>query len=102
MFVHGPYLILEASPEVVSSGNPITLTAWKGQFSGGVMIAVVDVNGSPTLAQIAVGVFDGSGQFLHLDVVPPGFSGYVITLLGIGVAPTGKPDLTNLEVVTLQ
>ncbi len=102
VFVHGPYLTLEASPETVSAGATLTLTSWGGQPGGPALLAAVDINGTPLFLKIAFGTFDATGLWSVADTVPPGLSGIVATFLGIGIAPTGKVDLTNLEAITFQ
>ncbi len=102
VFVHGPYLILEASPDTVSAGATLTLTTWGGQPLGLALLGVVDINGTPLFLTLAFGTFDASGLWSLGGTVPPGLSGNVVTFQSLGFAPTGKQALTNREAVTFQ
>ncbi len=59
-------------------------------------------NGTPLFVQIAIRAFDATGLWSLAETVPPGLSGNVATFLSVGIAPTGKVGLTNLEAVTFQ
>ncbi len=101
VFVHGPYLTLEASPETVSAGATIAFTTWKGLAGGCVLLTMVDINGTPMWG-VAIDTFDVDGLWTLSGTVPPGLSGNVVTYLSVGFAPTGELQLTNLETVTFQ
>ena len=73
-----------------------------GQPSGLTLLAVIDINGNPVFLKVTTGKFDSSGLWTLSGQAPPAISGNVITFLSFGIAPTGKADLTNLEVVTFQ
>ena len=102
VFVHGPYLTLEASPETVLAGATLTMTTWGGQPGGPVLLAVVETNGTPLLVEIATRAFDPTGSWSIAETVPPGLSGVVAKFLSVGVEPTGEVGLTNLDTVTFR
>jgi len=101
VFVHGPYLTLEANPETVSTGDTLALTTWKGLVGACALLTAVDLNGTP-LWTLAIDIFDAGGLWTLSGTVPPGLSGNVVTFLSIGFAPTGELELSNLEVVAFQ
>ena len=102
IFVHGPHLTLEADPEVVVAGSALSLTVWTGQASGLAMLAAVDINGTPTFTRVLSGKFDGNGTWSLSGTVPSSLAGNVITFLAFGIAPSGKAEVTNTEIVTIQ
>ncbi len=101
-FVHGPFLTLEARPEIVTTGSTITLTTWTGQAGGPVLLAAVELNGSSLFLPITSTRFDASGLWTLYGTVPPGLSGNVVTFVTLGIAPTGDVEISNLEPVTFQ
>jgi hypothetical protein len=51
---------------------------------------LVDVNGAPTPATIAIGSCDGTGRFILSGTVPSGLTGVYVDMLSIGVDPGGR------------
>jgi Tol biopolymer transport system component len=100
VFVQGPFFILEADPETAAPGVNRSLTTFTGLPGGLTLLVVVDLNGTPTFLQVAIGAFDSSGVWVVSGVVPSGLTGTVATFQCFGIAPNGKADYSNLEVVT--
>jgi len=51
---------------------------------------LVDVNGAPTPAPIAIGSCDGTGRFILSGTVPSGLRGVYVDMPSIGVDPGGR------------
>jgi Tol biopolymer transport system component len=100
VFVHGPYLTLEADPESAPAGATLTFTTWTGAVSGLCLLVVNDVNGTPTFVPAAIGSFDAHGLWTLAGTVPSGLSGNVITFETFGFIATGKVDVSNSFAVT--
>jgi len=99
VFVHGPYLTLEASAHQVSAGSPLTLTTWTGHSLSPAFLAIVEVNGVPANAPATQGRFGRTGAWTLSGTVPPGLAGLALTFQTTGIAPTGKVDRSNPETV---
>ena len=66
------------------------------------LLAAVAPNGTPMFIKVARGSFNAAGLWTVSGTVPPGLSGNVVTFQSFGIAPTGKVEPTNREVVTFQ
>jgi hypothetical protein len=99
VFVHGPYLVLEAGPEMAAAGDTLSFVTWKGLPGGAAVLVAVDVNGTPVFVPVVFGLFNGGGQWTFSSLVPAGLSGNDVTFLGFGFAPPGNVEATNLETV---
>ena len=70
---------LEATPKVVTAGEPVTLT-WAGGSPGGLAALVLrDVNGIPLNWLLHVTVFEAAGSAQFTTTVPPGLAGLTLT-----------------------
>ena len=99
VFVHGPWLTLEADPPEVAAGATITFTTWTGEPSGLALLAVVDVDGTPLFVPALLATFDGGGVFGWATTVPAGLAGSVWTLQSFGFVTTGKVAASNTVAV---
>ena len=95
VFVHGPWLTLEADPPEVAAGATITFTTWTGEPSGLALLAVVDVDGAPFFVPALLATFDGGGVFAWATTVPSGLAGTVWRLQSFGFVPTAKVAASN-------
>jgi len=102
VFVHGPYLTLEADPPLPPAGVTLTFSAWTGAANGLDLLVATDINGTGIFVPITPGSFDASGQWTLSGIVPTGMSGNVITFTLFGIVETGRADLSNPLAVSFQ
>jgi hypothetical protein len=102
VYVHGPYLTLEADPPQVAAGATLTFTTWTGAASNLALLALIDIDGVPMFLPAAFSAFDTSGVWSLSVTVPPGLSGNVLTLQTYGFVPTGKVQASNQMAVAFQ
>ena len=102
VFVHGPYLTLEADPVIAPAGATLTLTTWGGDPNNLVLLVVTDVDGTPMFLQAVLTTFDADGVFTVGALVPSGFSGSVISFESFGIVATGKVGTSNTVTITFQ
>ena len=102
VFVHGPYLTLEADPNPAPAGVTLTLSTFTGDPNNLAMLVIDDVNGTPMFAPVVITTFDAQGNLLVSGMVPAGFSGTEIGFIAFGIVPTGKVGATNQVDVAFQ
>jgi hypothetical protein len=102
VFVHGPWLTLEADPPRAAAGATLTFTTWTGDASSLALLAVVDVDGAPMFLPAVSSTFDGQGLWTFSVTVPSDVAGSVWTLRSYGFAPTGKVQASNDAAVAFQ
>ena len=102
VFVHGPWLTLEADPAAVPAGATLTFTTWTGAPSGAALLVATGLNGTPLVLPLVPGTFDAAGVWLFSATVPSGLAGNVVDFTSLGIAPTGKAALSNPVVVAFQ
>lgn len=102
IFVHGPTLTLEADPDLVTGGSNATLTTWTGAPQAPVLLAAIDLNGTPISVHVIQQSFDFTGTWTLSAPVPPSLTGAAITFISFGIAPNGLPRLSNPEVLKIQ
>ncbi len=102
IFVHGPFLTLEAGPSPVSAGATLTFDAWGGEASGASMLVVSSVNGTSFFIPVLLSTFDASGRFTFGVTVPNGLAGLTIGFELVGIQPNGKVGLSNSALVLFQ
>jgi Tol biopolymer transport system component len=102
VFVHGPYLTLEADPAAPAGGATITFTTWMGGASAPCMLVATDINGTPVFVPAVISTFDNTGVWRLSATVPAGLTGNVITFETYGFDPTGKIDVSNPFAVSFQ
>jgi Tol biopolymer transport system component len=100
IFVHGPYLTLEADPPQVAAGATLTFTTWTGDASNLALLVLIDIDGVPLFLPAALSTFDASGVWSLSATVPSDLSGSVLTLQTYGFVPTGKVQASNAVAVT--
>ena len=66
------------------------------------LLAAVDINGSPAFLQVVISTFDANGSLVLSGNVPPALAGNVITFLSLGFANSGNLRVSNQEAVTFQ
>jgi len=88
--ISGNDWFLDVSDEFPIAGETVTFTT--GQTNAGSVAAVflVDLNGAPMPAPLAIGHCDGTGRFILTGTVPAGLTGVNVGLLSIGVDPGGR------------
>ena len=70
---------LEATPQVATTGEPVTLS-WSGGSPGGLAALVLrKANGAPVNSLLHVGTFDALGTSAFTAPVPPGLAGLTLT-----------------------
>jgi hypothetical protein len=102
VFTHGSYLTLEADPQSPPAGATLTFDTWQGKANGLSLLAVTDVNGTPTFAPVILSSFDATGLWTLSATVPSGLSGIVVTFTAFGIVPTGKVGRSNPFDVSFQ
>jgi hypothetical protein len=102
VFVHGPWLTLEADPPLCAAGTLLTFDTFTGNPGGQTLLVCTDVNGGATFIPVLFGAFDGAGVWSYSATVPTGFVGLALTFETLGIAPNGKVALSNPAVVTFQ
>jgi hypothetical protein len=102
VFVYGQPLTLIADPESAPAGATMTFSAFVGKAGGTLMLVAINVDGIPMFTTVAFDVFDSNGLFTLSGVVPFGLQGHVVTLEVVGLLPSGKPGVSNPEVVTFE
>jgi Tol biopolymer transport system component len=102
VFVHGPYLTLEAEPPQVAAGATLTFSTWTGDASNLALLALIDIDGVPMFLPAVLSTFDANGVWSFSAAVPPGLSGSVMMLQTFGFVPTGKVQVSNDVAVTFQ
>jgi len=102
VFVHGPYLTLEADPAAPAGGATITFTTWMGGASAPCALFATDINGTPVFLLAVISTFDNTGVWRLSATVPAGLTGNVITFETYGFDPTGKVDVSNPFAVSFQ
>ena len=95
-------LALYAGPKSPYPGETLTLTACGGMPGGVAMLAIVAVNGVPTLIPLATGAFDAEEQFAISATVPPILSGFTVECQAVGTSFLGHVLLTNRETIRFQ
>lgn len=106
VFVRGPYLSLDVTwqdrDETVPPGPSLSLTTWTGTPGDACGLFVVRVDGVPLIRRLATGRFGADGTWSVTGTTPPALQGRVLTLLGLGLAPNGRPEQTDERTVTLR
>jgi hypothetical protein len=102
VFLHGPYLTLEADLPSPTAGATLTFTTWTGAPAATSLLVITDVNGAPTFIPALLGNFDAAGAWTFGGTVPPGLSGNSITFETFGVIATGKVGVSNPFAVSFQ
>ena len=102
VFVHGPYLTLEADPHSPPAGATLTFSTWTGAAGGLSLLVVTDINGTSLFVPVMIGAFDTNGLWTLSGTVPSGLSGTVATFETFGIIPTGKVGASNLVAVSFQ
>ena len=93
-------LVLDASPNTVVAGDPLTLTTCGGLPFGAAILAVVDINGSNVFRVLFLGMFDADGRLsLPVVSVPSGLAGLQLGFLSVGVYKPGRNGFSNEETV---
>ncbi len=86
-----------ADPKSANAGDTLTLTACGGMPGALVLIAVVAVDGVPTLLPLAAGTFGAEETFSTSATVPGILSGSVVECQAVGFSILGNLLLTNRE-----
>jgi hypothetical protein len=102
IFVHGPWLTLEASDSEVAAGATLTFSMWTGDASNLALLALMAIDGIPMFVPASISTFDGNGVWSFSDTVPAGLSGMEMTLQAYGFVPTGKAQASNEVTVAFQ
>lgn len=95
VFVHGSELTLEAMPAIVSVGQTITFTEYKGIPGNPASLWAVMVNGTPIFSLVVIATFAPDGNLVLSHVVPPWLSGFTIAFRGYAIGQFGGVAATN-------
>ena len=99
----GNDLFLQVDPPVAVANDFVTLTAAEGPVGALALIALVDVNGSPTfLALGGLGVFDSTLRYSIAGTVPPGLAGNSLSFRAWGDDASGRLRSSEAATLTLQ
>ena len=95
---------LAAMPPVADLGDAVSLTTWKGKPGGPVIIVLTGVDGAPFTLVIAVGAFDGNGDFQLVGAVPnlPDLSGVEFEFVSYGTDVDDAVVQTNFATLSIQ
>ena len=96
----GNDLFLQANQSEYWPGDAITLDTRGGGPGQLTLVAVTDINGSPTFTVLAVNPLDANGEMQFADTVPPGLSGTTMSLLSLATR-AGKHGLADSIVETI-
>jgi hypothetical protein len=102
VFVHGPYLTLEADPPSPPTGATLTFTTWTGNANGPSLLVATDINGTQLFLPLVLASFDANGLWTLSGTVPTGFAGFVVTFETFGFVATGKVEVSNAFAVSFQ
>lgn len=95
--------LFTATPHIpVPAGGSVALTTGGGIALHPVMVALVDVNGTPLFTQVAVATFDPSGVLLQTATVPTGLSGITATFQSFSLDASGRLEASNRDALTFQ
>jgi hypothetical protein len=86
----------------VPAGGTVALTTGGGIDLHPVMVALVDVNGTPVFAQVEVATFDPSGVLMQTATVPSGLSGITATFQSFTLDANGRLEASNRDALTFQ
>lgn len=102
VFLHGPFLTLDADPPAVGPGATLTLTTNWGLPFGAALLAVTGLDGTPMFLPVTFGTFDAVGTWTLVSTVPSGLSGHFVNLISYGLVPNTSAKRSNEVVVTFQ
>ncbi|MEW6744254.1 MAG: hypothetical protein AB1486_15990 [Planctomycetota bacterium] len=102
VFVRGPELTLQAEPVMVSAGQGLAFTTYKGGVANPASLWAVALNGIPVFARLALGTFNPRGLFALEGVVPGGLGGLWITFQSYCLGWSGDVAVTNEVTVYFQ
>jgi len=98
-----PSFLFTATPHIpVPAGGTVALTTGGGIDLHPVLVAVVDVNGSPAFTQVTVATFDPSGVLMQTATVPTGLSGITATFQSFTLDANGRLEASNRDALTFQ
>lgn len=86
----GNDLFLQGNQAEYAAGDSITLSNRGGEPGALSMVALTDLNGTPTFLPIVIGVLDAYGELAISDTVPSGLSGITLTFMGFAQKPGGR------------
>ena len=81
------------------AGDRLQLDTFGGQPGGLALFTLAQLNGSRFFVKLLWGNFDAQGHFDLAGTIPPGVAGNDLDFQTLGIVPTGKGDLSNLELV---
>jgi hypothetical protein len=87
-------------PRLVKTGDVITLSLRGGQASSPALLLVVDINGVAMVSPVFRGLFDVEGVLSLSGTVPAGLTGIVATFQGLGIAASGRIEISSTQVMT--
>ncbi len=95
--------LFTATPHVpVPAGGTVALTTGGGIDLHPVLVALVDVNGTPRFTQVVVATFDPSGVLQSTATVPSGLSGITATFQSFSLDANGRLEASNRDALTFQ
>ncbi|MFO0985451.1 MAG: calcium-binding protein [Planctomycetota bacterium] len=102
VFVRGRELTLETSAPVVSGGQTLSLTTYRGVPGNPASLWVTAVNGTPAFRLIVLAGFAADGRFVVSGTVPGGWGSGAVTFRSYCVGAAGSIVATNDVTVTFQ
>ncbi len=102
IFVRGPELTLEADPLVVSGGDVLVLTTYRGVPGNEASLWAVEVDSTPIFTLIFLGSFPADGRFVVSGIVPGGLASMALTFRGYCIGQSGSLETTNDVTVSFQ
>ncbi|MEW6744329.1 MAG: calcium-binding protein [Planctomycetota bacterium] len=102
VFVRGPEITLQAEPDIVSAGQVLRLTLYKGVPGNPASLWAVRVNSARALVLLASGDLGDDGNFVVSGIVPPGLSGDSVTFRGYVLGHAGVQVRSNDVTVSFQ
>ena len=100
--ISGNDWFLNVSDRFPIAGEIVTFTMAQTNATSPAAMFLVDVNGAPTPALLAVGNCDTTGRYVLFGAVPSGLTGVYVGLLSIGVDPGGRFVDSDIEQLFFQ
>ena len=83
----GNDLLLQANDDEYAAGRSIDLWTRGGEPGGLTLLAVTDIDGTPTFDELALTTLDSFGESTLSDIVPSGLAGMTFTLEAYATRP---------------
>ena len=97
-----PDLGFHASNTTPAAGDDVTFTTCGGRHAAAVMVAVVELNGSPWFLPLVIGQFDSEGAHSFGGSTPSGLAGVTASFLALGFLDADRLGVSDPVLLTFQ